>query len=317
MAQKSNSRLIGAFVVGAVALLVVGVLVFGGGRYLKTKIKSVLYFEGSLAGLDIGSPLTFRGVKIGTVTGIVIQYDVEHQRLRIPVYAEIEEDRIDVVSGTRTTHNINELIDRGLRAQLQVQSLVTGQVSVNLDFHPEAPARLVGTEPGIAELPTIPSDVDVLKSNLASVLNKFSGLPLDQISSGVVDVLRSSDQALKDSHQLLTNLDIQVKPLSDSAIRAFDQADRAFADVQALIKDADIDLPKLVPAVLQVMHRIGESLDQVDATLRGAQGVVAPSSRLNLEVSQTLQEIRTTATAIRVLAEFIQRNPNALLVGKR
>jgi paraquat-inducible protein B len=85
VAQKSNPKLIGAFVIGAVALLVVGVLVFGGEQYLKTKIRGVLYFEGSLAGLDIGSPLMSRGVKIGTVTGIVVRYDVEKQIVRIPV----------------------------------------------------------------------------------------------------------------------------------------------------------------------------------------------------------------------------------------
>jgi paraquat-inducible protein B len=155
-----------------------------------------------------------------------------------------------------------------------------------LDFYPEAPLKLVGAEPGIPELPTIPSDIDVLKSNLISVLNKLSQLPLDQISSGIIDVLRSADQALRDSHPLLTDLDAQLKPLSQSAISALDRAGQAFADAQTLLKDTDVDVPKVVASALQLMHRAGESLDQVDATLRTAQNVIAPNSRLYLGLAR-------------------------------
>lgn len=324
MAKRSNPKLIGGFVLGAIALLIVGILAFGGGQYFRPKAKGVLYFEGSLSGLEIGSPVTFRGVKVGAVTNIVIQYDVDKQVLHIPIYVEVEPDRIQVVSGERKASNIKALIDRGLRAQLQVQSLVTGQVSVDLDFHPETPARFVGAEPGVVEVPTVPSSIDVLKANVASVLGKINQLPLEQISAEILTLLRDADQTVKggqdaiaDARTLLKNLDSQVGPLSSSVIATSDQANHALADAQKLIQDTDADLPKLVSAALLVMSKAGAALDQADATLRGAQRVLKPDSPMYVEINQTLVDLRATAAAIRAFAEYIQRNPNALLTGKK
>src|SRR4029077_17034689 len=140
MAKRTNPKLIGGFVVGALLLTIIGVLAFGGGQFLKPKAKGVIYFQGSLGGLDVGAPVTFRGVKIGTVTNIVIEYDIANQVLHIPVYFELETDKFQVVSGQRNpVKNIDALISRGLRGQLETLSMVTGQVSINFDFHPETP----------------------------------------------------------------------------------------------------------------------------------------------------------------------------------
>jgi paraquat-inducible protein B len=116
MAKRSNPKLIGGFVIGAIALLIAGILAFGGGQYFSRKEKGVLFFEGSLAGLDVGSPVTFRGVPVGSVTGIVIEYDVTTQSLHIPVYIEVDPQKFEIVSGARSTKNIQELVARGLRA---------------------------------------------------------------------------------------------------------------------------------------------------------------------------------------------------------
>ncbi len=157
MAKKANPKLIGGFVVGAIALVLVGAIAFGGGKFLAAKRQAVLFFsEYSLAGLDVGSPVTFRGVKIGSVTGVVIRYDVEQQTIQVPVYIEVELDRIRVVRGKSDTKSFPTLIERGLRAQLVIQSLVTGQASIDLNFHPNTPIKLVGSEPGMIEVPTIP-----------------------------------------------------------------------------------------------------------------------------------------------------------------
>src|SRR3954467_8874740 len=100
MAAKTSPKVIGGFVVGAIALLVAGVIAFGGGQYFTPKGKAVLFFiNQSLSGLDIGSPVTFRGVKIGSVTDILIHYDIDNQSLKIPVYIEIELSRFEIVSG--------------------------------------------------------------------------------------------------------------------------------------------------------------------------------------------------------------------------
>jgi len=324
MAKRSNPKLIGGFVVGAIALAIAGLLAFGGGQYFKPKLQGVLFFEGSLAGLDVGSPVTFRGVKVGSVTKIVIEYDAARQSILIPVYAEIEPDKFEVVAGERRAGNLPALIERGLRGQLEVQSMVTGQVSVDLDFYPGTPVRLVGAIKGMPEVPTIPSDMEALKASVTGVLNKIAKLPLEQISAQLLSTVQDADQTMKEARQavadartLLQNVNTQVQPLSNSIIGTSDQANKTFVDAQKLLENANDDLPKLVAAALVVMNKAGSAVDQADLTLRGAQKILKPDSPLYVEINQTLQDLRATSTAIRAFAEYLQRNPSALLTGKR
>src|SRR5262249_3736648 len=136
MAKRSNPKLIGVFVVGAIVLVIAGVLAFGGMQLFTQKGKFVLFFQGSLAGLNVGSPVTFRGINIGSVTNVVIQYDIATQHLRIPVFIEIDPTELQVYGGERNPiKNLQALVKRGLRAQLQTVSLVTGQTSINFDIH--------------------------------------------------------------------------------------------------------------------------------------------------------------------------------------
>lgn len=314
---KTSPKLIGGFVIGAIALVIVGVLAFGGSEFLKSKAKAVVLFEGSLSGLDVGSPVTFRGVKVGTVTGIVIKYDVEKQRLNIPVYIEWQQEKFEIVTGERQVGNLGALVQRGLRAQLELQSLVTGQVSINFDFHPEVPVRLVGSEPGITELPTAPSDIDVLKANVASVLAKINKLPLEEIGSDVVAVLKSAEQTVRTADHTLRTIegtvkdaDTQIQPLADSIKGTADQASR-------LLSHADADLPQIVANINQVMKTAIGALGQAEQAFRAAQIMLTPTSPLYFEVNSTLREIASAATSIRSLSDYLQRNPNSLLTGKR
>jgi paraquat-inducible protein B len=347
MAKKSNPKIIGGFVVGAILLTIVGVMAFGGGEFLKHKIKAVMFFQGSLAGLDVGAPITFRGVKIGTVTAIAVQYDIAKQVLNIPVYIEIQPDSFQVVNGERNpVRNLNALIARGLRGQLQTVSMVTGQTVINFDFHPGTPIRLLNIVPGVAELPSIPSGMDVMMSSVSSVLTKIGNLPLEQISSQLLDTMKSADQALKDADSAMTganglvaNLNAQVKPLTDGVMKISSEAsltlqearDRlqlregeplqtlngTLLDGRRLIDNLNNSLPVLIATAEQVMKTITTALDQASTTLRSAQSAISPDSPLYYELNSTLRELKTAATAIRVFAEYIQRNPSALLTGNR
>jgi len=310
MAKKTNPKLIGAFVVGAIALLIVGTLGFGGGQYFKPKGKAVIFFEGSLAGLDIGSPVTFRGIKVGTVTDIIIEYDIEKRVLYVPVYLEIDPSRFEITSGQRNVHNIGELIKRGLRGQLEVQSLVTGQVSIDFDFHPEVPLRLTGLDPNTPELPSMPSEIEQLKATFTSVLDKIAKLPLDKIAANLNTALLSADTTLKQARETVANLDAELKPLIASLQKASDHAGDLFAN-------ADAALPQLVAGAEQTFKSASIALDQADRTLRSAQAAVGADSPLYYEINSTLRDIRSTSVSIRALADYLQRNPNALLTGKK
>ena len=325
MAKKTNPKLIGGFVVGAIALAVVGVVAFGGSKFLTSTRKAVLYFSNSsLAGLDVGSPVTFRGVRVGSVTGVVIHYDVDNQTLQIPVYIEVELDKIQVVSGQHNIRNFEQLVDRGLRGQLVVQSFVTGQASIDFNFHPDTPINLVGGEPGMIELPTIPSDIDLLKANVTSVLQKIAALPLDQIASETLTTVKSAND-------LLGNLNGQVQPLSDNLKGALDQAtltlkeaharlelrdgepmqnlNETLADARRLVDDLNNNIGPLAKDALA-------TLEQARHTLLAAQETVSPDSTLYFQLNRTLREIQAMASSIRVFADYMQRHPDALLTGK-
>jgi len=325
MAKKTNPKLIGGFVVGAIALAVAGAIAFGGGKFLTSSRKAVLYFSSSsLSGLDVGSPVTFRGVRVGSVTGVVIHYDVDKQTLQIPVYIEVELDKIQVVSGQRNEKDLETLVDRGLRGQLVVQSFVTGQASIDFNFHPNTPINLVGGEPGMIELPTIPSDIDLLKANVTSVLQKIAALPLEQIASETLGTVKSAND-------LLGNLNGQVQPLSDNLKGALDEAtltlkeaharlelhdgeplqnlNETLADARRLIDDLNNNIGPLARDALA-------TLDQARHTLLAAQQTVSPDSTLYFQLNRTLREIQAMASSIRVFADYMQRHPDALLTGK-
>jgi paraquat-inducible protein B len=328
VAKKTNPRMIGGFVVGAIALAVLGVLAFGGTSFLHQKQRAVLYFSGSLGGLNVGAPVTFRGIPVGTVTDIRIQYDVNKHTLHIPVFVQVDSSKFEITSGERKSSNILDLVKRGLRAQLEMQSFVTGQVSVDFDFHPDAPIVLVGGEPGMLELPTVPSQLSQLKSSVASLLEKVNKLPLDKIVDEAGSVLQSANHTLNDldgqvrplsesvqgtseqANQLLANINAQVKPLAESLESTSDHANR-------LLTTATAGLPQLLSGAKQVMKSANVALSQADQTLRTAQGSIAPTSPLFYEINGTLSEIRSAARSLRNLAEYLERNPNAVLTGKR
>ena len=348
MAKKTNTKLIGAFVVGAIALTIVGILGFGGGEFLKTKGKFVAFFHGSsLSGLDVGSPVTFRGVKVGSVTSVVIMYDIATQTMSIPVHLELDPEKFQIVSGERNpTKNIEALIAKGLRGQLQSVSLVTGQTAIDFGFYPDTPIRLSHTETGVMELPTIPSDIDILKANVTGLLAKISKLPLEEMSNEIIKTIKDADQMLGDADGvvkgaggLVGNVDAQVKPLTASVMGASDHAssllteaearlalkpgeplqnlNQVLVDAQKLVNNTKASWPQIATAAVLALKTVGGTLAQTDALLKTAQNVISPSSPMDFELVSTLREFKNAATALKVLAEYFQRNPSALLTGNR
>ena len=187
MNQRANPKLIGAFVVGAVALVVVGVLLLGGAKWLTQKRTFVAYFEGSVKGLNVGAPVEFQGVQVGSVTDIQLQFLTAEEEFRIPVFIQIEPDRMTQVGRPIELHGqlLKPLIERGLRAQLEMQSLVTGQLIVQLGMHPDTPIRLVG-DGKVPEIPTAPTTMQEVAQNVTQALTEIRQLPIPQLIGQLV-----------------------------------------------------------------------------------------------------------------------------------
>jgi paraquat-inducible protein B len=339
MAKRSNPKLIGAFVVSAIALAIAGAIAFGGTQFLVTKHKAILYFEGSVAGLNVGAPVNFRGVKVGTVTNIEINYDIDKQTLDIPVEIEIVPSLIHVTSGQRSERNIQKLVERGMRAQLVVQSLVTGQASIEFDFHPETPIRLVGGTTGLPELPTIPSSMAALQANVTAVLEKISKMPLDQISQQVSDAIGELQQTLTSATSLIKKVDTDIGPTLTNLQDTSEQAKQlmATANDRMQMRDGEPlqtlndtltdygDLARQLQGKTNILsgdlqttlNTLNSALAQINDVATLLERDMSKNPALLTQTTDTLREFKAMAAAIRAFAEYIQRNPNALLTGKQ
>src|SRR5215471_2619201 len=201
MGSKINPTMIGAFVVSAIVLVIAGVLLFGGGTFFQEKLPFVLFFDSSVEGLNVGAPVIFRGVQVGQVTAIAALADPKTFDIRIKVNIEIVRGTVKVGAegqGFADPHQAMEgLLRKGMHATLRMQSFVTGVLYVALDFFPDTPIRLLGLDPTVPELPTIPSDMDQLKSSIQQALADLRKLPLETILNEVLTVLRRAGTLLE------------------------------------------------------------------------------------------------------------------------
>ena len=145
MSKPANPKLIGAFVLGAIALIVAGIVVLGGGKLFQRRTPVVMFFQGSVTGLSVGSPVNFRGVRVGQVTNVYIRYQPDgNPSMEIPVLADLTGNNVQIVGPAAERKEIRRasaeqlrlLVEQGLRAQLALPSLVTGQATISLDFFP-------------------------------------------------------------------------------------------------------------------------------------------------------------------------------------
>jgi len=315
MSKQASPTLIGIFVAGAIGLIVAGILIISGGKLLLTdKTSYMLYFQGSVKGLNIGSPVSFRGVNIGTVTDIQLVVGEEEAVIKIPVIIEIDNTKF-ISSATGKPRiddddSIDDLIEAGMRAQLQLQSLLTGQLFVQIDFYPNTAAELAGTgryKQHYQEIPTIPTPIEKIGKLLESIpIDKV----LDHILGGIkgVDRLVNSEElhqsiaalhaTLDEFRNLVTSLDRQVEPVATSVNLTLEDARSALQKAGTALEDAS------------------GTLEQANVTLQSADKLIGDEQILT-SLDSALGEIQAAAYAIRILAETISNQPESLLKGRR
>lgn len=310
MAKQANRMMIGGFVVLAVIIMAASLVVFGSGKFFQKTNKYILYFDESIKGLSVGAPVLFQGVPVGSVTSIILEADLVKMKTQIPVIIEIEPDRWKVRTGERDYRKVAaKLIEMGLRAQLVMQSFITGQLMIQLDFYPKstvcyAPGQIDKDYKDLIVIPTCTStgerlaqalgDLDLkgIEKHLLSVLasvDRFVNNPdLTASLSGLKDTLQ-------DARQLLTRMDRQVDPLAD--------------DVKKTVKD----FGKLAN---NIDGRVGGVATGLDTTMSAAKGVLSQDSPLMVELENTLKEISAMSRSIRQLANYLDQHPEALIRGK-
>ena len=332
MSRKANPTAVGGFVLGAIALAVAIIFLFGGDKFFRTTETYVAFFEGSLKGLEIGAPVTFRGVRIGTVKGLQVVYDVKDNDLRIPVIFEIDMDRLEVLGGdprgdegdAKSDEGGNVLVKRGLRAQLQMRSMVTGQLAVNLDFFPGTKIVTHDRYRHLPEYPTVPSDVEKFRDVAAKMVDRLQNVPIDEISTELLDLLKSMkalvnspelEDAVKGADRLVNSPDIQASLKSLRA--ALESADGAMQSVRRLADNADGQLVSLAQALHRTSQDLDKLLDEATRVFESVESSLSDDSDLRVRTIAALEEVAQAARSIRVLTDYLERHPEAILKGKK
>jgi len=316
MSKPASKTLIGVFVIGAIALAVMAVIVFGSGRFFVEKMPLVMYFEGSVAGLNIGSPVMFRGVKVGTVKDIVLRFDSRDISFLIPVYVELDPKKFLVIGKVTDEEELDKvLIQKGLRATLELQSMVTGQLMINLDFHPGKPAKLIGFDKRFPEIPTI-------KSGLEKLLESADEIPLKELFNKLLSAIEGVDKvvnspkfssslelindSLNDAKKILTKIDNEIDPVIEN-VKVSSHS------VREILKKGE-DVPGKIEETLVV---IKNTLQKAENTLNSIQDIASENSTVVVEVDSTLKEISDAARSLRFLIDYLQRYPESLIWGKK
>jgi paraquat-inducible protein B len=295
VSQRANPAVVGAFVVGALVLLVAGVLVFGSGALLRERFPVVAFFSGNVRGLQEGSAVEFRGVRVGTVTRIHLVLDADSKELLIPVYMELEPGSLTVAgrAGTAPVGDpgsfLDQMVVQGLRARLDLKSFVTGQLAVGLDMHPGTRAVRVGVVDDIYEMPTVASTLD----RVAEVLQE---LPLQDMASKLIDTLdrvtrlvsdehlsdglRDASAAAAETRRLMTDLRGSVGPLVDESRAALREMRESVAGAGSRVVvtlDAYSSLARDAGTRLDALSvKLGRSLDELAGIRASLEARVAP-----------------------------------------
>lgn len=352
MAQEANRTTIGAFVVGAIALLVLGITLFGSGKLFRDYAMYVMFFEGSLEGLTVGSPVEFRGVKIGEVTEIKARFLPKTLDFYIPVTIRIDNDSIDLYREEGILPHFDKytfqqpLVDKGLRGKLKVKSFITGQMFISLDFYPGTKPAYLSLETDYPQLPTLPSDMQQLMTNIQRIpfnqiadrlARALEGLEKTMTSPEIGKGLKNINKIITDTNVLIAHIDSEIRPLaadltetSRSARNAFTRAGDlaenlkgtseaargAFSQAEKTLALTDGVPGELAAGIREATGRASASLDQIRTTLLAYERLAEGRAGVGYDLRKTLGEIDSAARSLRSLADYLETHPESLIKGK-
>ena len=293
--RRANPAVIGGFIMGAVVLVIAGVMILGSGKLFTATITCVMYFQGSIQGLHEGAPVNFRGVKIGSVTDIKMQFDPTDLNIRIPVFVEFPkrpQGGLEMLKegGGTPQEALAALVRRGLRAQLQTESLLTGLLFVQLDFYPsaslEAPPResLIDPKTGLLEIPTVPTTLQEVSHTARKALDKLAELPLEQM-------LRDFEATLSGINRLVNTPEV---------LEVIHNANVTLTEMQHLVQHADQQLTLVGSRATTILGGLDQLVTGLQQVAQSAQQVVQHADK------QLGQVAANTSTALGNVSKLIQ-----------
>jgi phospholipid/cholesterol/gamma-HCH transport system substrate-binding protein len=318
--KRARPELIGAFVLGAVALMIALVVILGSGLLFRNTCRFVLLFDSNVNGLRVGAPVKFRGVEIGRVTdiklsvnqleGVALSRRFEH--VYVPVFIEIDHEKVTTNRskpiGLDNPEELGLLIRAGLRGQLAMESILTGMLYVNLEMLPSTRARLLLPKSSpYHEIPTLPTQLEQIQEQIAEIVNKLNETDFQ----GFVESTKSTSNSVKrfiDSPQ--------VRGTMESMQSTIDNMNRTLTDLRGVLNRLNARIDPLATNVDRLMLDTDRTMKQAESTVNSLQTTIEPGSPLAYKLNRALDEIAATAASMRQLTDYLQRNPSSLVRGK-
>jgi paraquat-inducible protein B len=332
--NSPNPKKIGAFVTVMIALIVAMVIYFGSANFLNRSTYFILFFDQSVNGLQVGSPVKFRGVPVGEVTRIMIRAEGQSaDSTAIPVIIQINRSRLENDLGVSSSVFAPEFIERslarGLIAQLNLESIITGQLFVEFSFEPEksiiARTHLdpMRDSDEICEIPTLNSSLDQITADVAQIIADVKELDLQELSQNINALLVAATTQIEalDTQGISESItdtaeEIQGFVGSDEFKRSVVAMRKAFEEVSDTAASFNLERGPLSETIDTWTTQISETLAGLDQLTYDASVLIQPGSDMRHEFENTLRELGRAARSIRLLSEYLERNPNALLTGR-
>lgn len=327
MSKKANPTVIGAFIIGAIALTVLSLVLIGGGKIFRDRQVYVTYFEGSLAGLRAGANVTFRGVRVGQVRELFVRFNESTLAFDSPVIIELEEGAIRTVAGQMRTQSesdelFRQLIEKGLRAQLQQESFVTGQLLIDLDYHPNTKAIFRAQDSEYREIPSVQSEIQLVIDNFQNIFAKLKDVPIEEIFNdlresidGIERFVNSPELAntVKGIDQIVNSKDTQQ--LTATLHNSIEKLDATVVDVQKFVHNIDQQVDPIAGDFGKTMEEIQTAVIDIQNTFNEMRNTIKDES-IRYEITVALTEFKDAARSFRIFVDYLERHPESFLSGK-
>jgi len=326
MSTKANPTLIGVFVLGAILIAIGAVFFFGSADLFAKKQTYVSYFAQSVSGLAVGSNVKFKGVTIGKVTRVLLGVGKEDQPVYAKVFYQVDQTVFDRdfgpggskfdlfdVEGTKIR------VEQGLRARLDFESLISGQLFVSLDFIKDAAPFAYHENPAdnALEIPVQPSDIEAILTNVTKAFTNLGNVDFLAISKDLQALILSAKTGIDELDlagigKSVNNLvnGPEINGALSSVKTAFDQLDVTLKKVQDELDPISANLNPTLEEAKKTMAQLEEATRNLDKML-------SSNSSFRYQLDSTLSQIGSAADALQRLSEFLERNPNSLIFGRK
>jgi len=313
MARRYDPRVVGAFVLAAVALGVVAAVYLGAGRVLQHRVRFVVVFSEDLAGLEVDAPVKFRGVPVGRVSSIHLSMGSATDPLRelsMPVVIELNQTRFREMGGEidlSDQKEVRTLVEHGLRARLALDSFLSNRRYVALDVLPGAPpARPSRTSLPYPEIPVYTEPgLAALQADTTKLIAKLQNLDLEGLVADLRRAAGSFDRAAA-----------RVDGATAEIPETLREARTAFAAVGTAARAIEAGAAPVAADARAALARLRTTLDDADTAVRHVDALVDPASPLAWQLGATLADLRSTSRALRQLTEELDRDPSVLVRGR-